>query len=188
MPLYGLLTKIDLVLIFYFSNPEEDDELNEPFDPKDLKPSVLFHYKEGLVRLCLFLLVLVVLRSNPMRHFQFDFEVQSDMIQFSYVFASEEYPEYAPPNSSAYSDVFAFYISGPGITGEENIALVPLSTDPVTINNINAITNNQYYIDNTGGTSVQFDAFFLKPITRGTANKSLEFFLKYSRVVFSDAR
>jgi len=90
---------------------------------------------------------------------QFDFEVQSDMIQFSYVFASEEYPEYAPPNSSAYNDVFAFYISGPGITGEENIALIPGSNDAVAINNINAITNNQYYIDNTGGTSVQFDAF-----------------------------
>ncbi|MFH2143762.1 MAG: choice-of-anchor L domain-containing protein [Bacteroidota bacterium] len=90
---------------------------------------------------------------------QFDFEVQSDMIQFSYVFASEEYPEYAPPNNSSYNDVFAFFISGPGITGEENIALVPGSTDPVTINNINAITNNQLYIDNTGGASVQFDAF-----------------------------
>ncbi len=90
---------------------------------------------------------------------QFDFEVQSDMIQFEYVFASEEYPEYAPPNNSSYNDVFAFFISGPGITGEENIALVPGSTSPVAINNINAITNNQYYIDNTGGTAIQFDAF-----------------------------
>ncbi len=90
---------------------------------------------------------------------QFDFTVQSDMIQFSYVFASEEYPEYAPPNSSAYNDVFAFYISGPGITGEENIALVPGSTSPVSINNINAITNNQYYISNAGGLTNEFDAF-----------------------------
>lgn len=90
---------------------------------------------------------------------KFDFTVQSDMIQFSYVFASEEYPEYAPPNSSAYNDVFAFYISGPGIIGEENIALVPSSTSPVSINNINAITNNQYYISNAGGTTNEFDAF-----------------------------
>ncbi len=90
---------------------------------------------------------------------EFDFEVQSEMIQFNYVFASEEYPEYAPPNSSAYNDVFAFYISGPGITGEENIALIPGTSDPVAINNINAITNNQYYIDNTGGTSIELDAF-----------------------------
>jgi subtilisin-like proprotein convertase family protein len=90
---------------------------------------------------------------------QFNFTVQSDMIQFSYVFASEEYPEYAPPNSSAYNDVFAFYISGPGITGEENIALVPGSTNAVAINNINAITNNQYYISNAGGLTNEFDAF-----------------------------
>lgn len=90
---------------------------------------------------------------------EFDFEVQSDFIQFQYIFASEEYPEYAPPNSSSFNDVFAFFISGPGITGEENIALVPGTSNPVTINNINAITNNQYYIDNAGGTSVQYDAW-----------------------------
>jgi len=90
---------------------------------------------------------------------QFDFAVQSDFIQFQYIFASEEYPEYAPPNSSAFNDVFAFFISGPGITGEENIALVPGTTNPVTINNINAITNNQYYIDNAGGATVQYDAW-----------------------------
>lgn len=90
---------------------------------------------------------------------EFDFEVQSALIQFNYVFASEEYPEYAPPNNSSYNDVFAFYISGPGITGEENIALVPNSTNPVTINNINPVTNSQYYVDNTGGQDVQFDGY-----------------------------
>ncbi|HBS86567.1 MAG: hypothetical protein A2W91_20315 [Bacteroidetes bacterium GWF2_38_335] len=97
---------------------------------------------------------------------QFSFEVQSEMIQFSYVFASEEYPEYAPPNSSSYNDVFAFYISGPGITGEENIALLPGTSDVVSINNINAITNNMYYISNAGGTTVQFDAFTTELIAR----------------------
>jgi len=90
---------------------------------------------------------------------EFDFDVQSDFIQFQYIFASEEYPEYAPPNNSSYNDVFAFYISGPGITGQENIALVPGTSNPVAINNINAITNNQYYIDNAGGTTVQYDAW-----------------------------
>jgi len=90
---------------------------------------------------------------------EFDFEVQSSLIQFNYVFASEEYPEYAPPNSSAYNDVFAFYISGLGIVGEENIALVPSSTSPVAINNINPVTNSQYYIDNTGGVDLEFDGY-----------------------------
>lgn len=90
---------------------------------------------------------------------EFDFEVQSSFIQFNYVFASEEYPEYAPPNNSTFNDVFAFFISGPGITGEENIALVPNTTNPVTIDNINPVTNSQYYNDNTGGTDIQYDGF-----------------------------
>ncbi len=90
---------------------------------------------------------------------EFDFEVQSSLIQFNYVFASEEYPEYAPPNNSSYNDVFAFYISGPGITGEENIALIPSTTNAVSINNINPVTNSQYYVDNTGGQDVQFDGY-----------------------------
>lgn len=90
---------------------------------------------------------------------QFDFTVQSDFIQFNYVFASEEYPEYAPPINYGFNDVFAFYISGPGITGEENIALIPNTTLPVSINNINVQTNNQYYVDNLGGTEISFDAF-----------------------------
>ena len=90
---------------------------------------------------------------------EFDFEVQSSTIQFNYVFASEEYPEYAPPNNAGFNDVFAFYISGPGITGQENIALVPNSTSAVAINNINPVTNSQYYIDNTGGNDIQYDGF-----------------------------
>ena len=90
---------------------------------------------------------------------EFSFNLQSDFIQFQYIFASEEYPEYAPPNSSSFNDVFAFFISGPGIVGEENIALVPGTASSVSINNINAVTNNQYYIDNNGGTTVQYDAW-----------------------------
>ncbi len=90
---------------------------------------------------------------------EFDFEVQSSTIQFNYVFSSEEYPEYAPPNNSSFNDVFAFYISGPGITGEENIALVPNTTNPVAINNINPVTNSQYYVDNAGGNDIQYDGF-----------------------------
>ena len=90
---------------------------------------------------------------------EFSFNVQSDFIQFQYIFASEEYPEYAPPNSSSFNDVFAFFISGPGIIGEENIALVPGTSSSVSINNINAVTNNQYYFDNAGGATVQYDAW-----------------------------
>ncbi|MEM9921494.1 MAG: choice-of-anchor L domain-containing protein, partial [Bacteroidota bacterium] len=81
---------------------------------------------------------------------EFDFTPTSDQISFEYVFASEEYCEYA---GSSFNDVFGFFISGPGINGPyengaENIARVPGSTEFVTINNLNYFSNEQYYINN----------------------------------------
>lgn len=95
--------------------------------------------------------------SSDVITLEFDFVVQSSGVQFKYIFASEDYPEFAPPNQPSFNDVFAFYISGPGIPVEENIALVPSTTLPVTISNINPVTNSQYYWDNTAGSEVQFD-------------------------------
>src|SRR5688572_2832911 len=101
---------------------------------------------------------------------EFDFTVATDSVKFEYVFASEEYNDYAagtPP--SPYNDVFAFFISGPGIVGQQNIAVVPGTTIPVSINTINngysagvstgPCTNCQYFVDNVGGPSVFFDGF-----------------------------
>ena len=90
---------------------------------------------------------------------EFDFIVQSSSIQFSYIFASEEYPEFAPPNNPSFNDVFAFYISGPGIAGQENVALIPSTSTPVSINTVNAAFNTQYYVDNIGGQEIQFDGY-----------------------------
>jgi subtilisin-like proprotein convertase family protein len=90
---------------------------------------------------------------------EFDFVVQSSSVQFQYIFASEEYPEFAPPNQPSFNDVFAFYISGPGITGQENIALIPGTTSPVSIDNVNAVTYSQYYVDNLDGLEIQFDGY-----------------------------
>lgn len=88
---------------------------------------------------------------------EFDFEVQGDEIQFNYVFLSEEYNEFV---NQGFNDVFAFYISGPGIVGEENLAVVPGTTTPVTINSINNGSFWQFYNDNTaGGTNIEFDGF-----------------------------
>src|ERR1051325_10483349 len=43
---------------------------------------------------------------------EFDFSVASDSVAFNYIFASDEYSDYA--NTSC-NDVFGFFISGPGI-------------------------------------------------------------------------
>jgi hypothetical protein len=103
---------------------------------------------------------------------EFDFVPLSDTIKFKYVFGSEEYMEFV---NSGTNDAFGFFISGPGISGpfsnnSKNIALIPGTTTPVTIDNVNAGLNSQYYIDNENppGTSVQYDGFTV-PLTAESA-------------------
>lgn len=76
---------------------------------------------------------------------EFDFVSTGDSISFRYVFASEEYPEYV---GSKFNDVFAFFISGPGIKGIKNLAVLPRSRTPITVNNVNDKKNKAYYVDN----------------------------------------
>ena len=89
---------------------------------------------------------------------EFDFEPKSDTVQFKYVFASNEYMDWV---GAGVNDVFAFLISGPGISGEMNVALIPGTTTPVAIDNVNANTNDQYYTDNENppGSTVEYNGF-----------------------------
>ena len=97
---------------------------------------------------------------------EFDFQAICDTIEIAYVFGSEEYPEFV---CDIYNDVFGFFISGPGIVGAQNIAIIPGTTTPVAINTINdgmsgggagcISTNTALYVDNTGGTTVEYDGF-----------------------------
>jgi gliding motility-associated-like protein len=79
---------------------------------------------------------------------EFDFVPLGDSIKFNYVFSSEEYTDFA---CTEFNDAFAFFIRGPGITGLKNIALIPGTNFPVTINNINedaCAIFPQYFINN----------------------------------------
>ncbi len=88
---------------------------------------------------------------------QFDFTPVTSSIKLRFVFASEEYPEFV---GQIYNDVFGFFVSGPGIVGKKNIAIIPGSLNmPIAISTINAVTNSNLYVDNTNGTGVQYDAF-----------------------------
>jgi gliding motility-associated-like protein len=99
---------------------------------------------------------------------EFDFIPYSDTVRFKYVFGSDEYPEFAPPNDDMFNDVFGFFIAGPGITGLQNIARLPNNGSIVSINNVNAITNPSFFNFNGDGTSspynsspfyIQYDGF-----------------------------
>lgn len=111
---------------------------------------------------------------------QFDFIPTGDTLRFRYVFASEEYNGFV---CSQFNDAFGFFLSGPGFNGPfsnnaVNIALVPNTTVPITINTINSgvpsgfndpgvcaasdpnwQSNSVYYVNNSFGTTVVYDGF-----------------------------
>ena len=86
---------------------------------------------------------------------KFDFVPTGSKVKFNYVFGSTEYNFYV---NSSFNDVFAFLVNG------VNYALVPSSTTPVSINNVNcgqssgltsigspgsgAVTNCNYFENN----------------------------------------
>ncbi|MFM7006096.1 MAG: choice-of-anchor L domain-containing protein [Flavobacteriales bacterium] len=87
---------------------------------------------------------------------EFDFIPYADTVRFKYVFGSDEYPEFAPPNNTTYNDVFGFFISGPGISGFQNIAKLPNGA-VVSINNVNTITNPFYFVNNGDGNTAPYN-------------------------------
>ncbi len=84
----------------------------------------------------------------------FDFIPTTNLLTFNYVFGSEEYPEFV---SGGFNDAFGFFLNGNGYVNQ-NIATLPIGGNPpVTIDNVNSGMNAGFYVDNTGGTCVQYD-------------------------------
>ena len=84
---------------------------------------------------------------------EFDFTPTASTVQFDFVFGSEEYCEYI---NQQFNDVFGFFISGPGIIGAKNIAVIPNSSTPVSVNNINHLDNAQFYVNNNNFPPIVF--------------------------------
>jgi hypothetical protein len=70
---------------------------------------------------------------------EFDFITESENFQMKYVFGSEEYKEYV---DFEFNDVFAFFLDG------KNIALIPNTSQAVSINNVNHLRNTNFFLDN----------------------------------------
>jgi hypothetical protein len=82
---------------------------------------------------------------------EFEFVPQHSTLQVSYVFGSEEYSDFA---NTEFNDVFAFFVNG------TNCALVPGTTEPVSVNTIN---NGN---DQEGGDATSHHAEFFRDNVR----------------------
>jgi len=109
---------------------------------------------------------LALLGGNPSYNaavLEFDFIPTSDTVSFDFAFGSEEYMEYV---DLGVSDAFGFFVSGPGISGPYtnsaiNIALVPGTNTPITIDSLNQFDHGAYYVNNETppGNLLQYDGY-----------------------------
>lgn len=102
------------------------------------------------------------LATNDPCILEFDMIPSCNTLQIRFVFGSEEYPEFV---NGGFNDAFGFFISGPGpacqagFYNNTDVATLPDNTTIVSIDNVNNISNSAYYVDNTGGATIQYDGF-----------------------------
>ncbi len=85
---------------------------------------------------------------------EFDFLTTSDQVTFNYMFASEEYPEFV---GMGYNDVFGFFVTDLTTNQTTNVARIPNTTLPVSIDNVNDMSYSQYYHDTYNSSYIQYD-------------------------------
>jgi gliding motility-associated-like protein len=106
---------------------------------------------------------------NDVSILEFDFVPTGDTLRFNYIFGSDEYLTWV---NSSYNDIFAFLLSGPGITGPYaspagfpggavNIAQLPNTNPPlpVTISSVNNVLNSSYYINNQPNVGIYLNGY-----------------------------
>lgn len=97
--------------------------------------------------------------NNDVCSFELDVIPQCDSLTIRFIFGSEEYPEFV---NSGFNDAFGFFVSGAnpngGVYNAVNIARLPNNTI-VTIDNVNANTNSQYFVNNAGGSALQYNGY-----------------------------
>jgi hypothetical protein len=111
----------------FFGN---DDDLDELLDPLETE-------------------TMVSLDTEDASFLEFDLTpATTGTLQFDYIFASEEYPEYL---ENLKNDAVAIFVNG------QNIAWVPNTTDPVCVFTINAGRNAEFYRESPESPNHVFD-------------------------------
>lgn len=129
---------------------------------------------------------------------EFDFVPTGDTVSFKYVFGSSEYLGYS---CSIYNDVFGFFISGPGIPPSTNIAVIPGSNVPITVNSTTGMLANpgplctniapgspfsQYFVNNVNGATITYSGFTTVMTAKSAVNPCDTYHLKLAIADCSD--
>ena len=103
---------------------------------------------------------------------EFDFVATGNMVQFTYIFASDEYEEYV---GQRFNDIFALLVNG------ENCALTA-GGDVVSINNVNKSKNSSEYVSNPVGSNnvdTGFDGMTVPMTCRAEVNQGKTNHIKF---------
>ena len=120
---------------------------------------------------------------------EMDIVPKSNVLSFRYLFGSEEYDEYV---CSPFNDAFAFFLSGPGIDGKQNLATIQ-NTGRITINSVNKgnpykkrckYSNPSFYNKNKGQLPLEYDGFTRTMEINKKVKKGEKYHLK---IIIADA-
>jgi outer membrane protein OmpA-like peptidoglycan-associated protein len=84
----------------------------------------------------------------------FEFKATENLIRFNYIFGSEEYPEYVGSN---FNDVFGFFLTDLETGEVTNLAVIPNTNKPITVNNINHQSHSNFFIPNATNKAQQIE-------------------------------
>jgi hypothetical protein len=105
---------------------------------------------------------------------EFDATLEAPIVAFQYSFASNEYPSFTCSN---FNDAFGLFVSGPGIdgpftNGAVNIATIPGSDTPVSINTLNSgvasAPGNEPNCENANPNWIEDSMYFINNNPLGT--------------------
>ncbi|MDP3461864.1 MAG: choice-of-anchor L domain-containing protein [Bacteroidales bacterium] len=114
---------------------------------------------------------------------EFDFIPSAENISLTFVFGSEEYPEGVNAN---WNDAFGIFLSGPGIEGPfsqgaVNLAVLPDTDIPISVNTVNSDSNAVFFVSNWNpveNNNIQYDGYTVVLTAQAPVEPLLTYHLK----------